>query len=129
MTGKASSDRISISYKGLLVLSHVLLINSANLPVKQKFRGKGRKTKLSLCLISQEALRRRFKGCLTPQLLKAERLSRNNGHSVRYSPRHGLKYFKQNLRVHILTLQGLESRKREYFGMRLYLDSISRKSL
>ena len=30
----------SIPYKGLLVISHVLLINSANLPVKQKFRGK-----------------------------------------------------------------------------------------
>ena len=45
----------SVPYKGLLVFSHVLLINGTNLPVKQKFRGERGKTKLSLCFFSQRA--------------------------------------------------------------------------
>ena len=81
----------SVSYKDLLVLRTILLINSTNLPVKQKFRGKRGKAKLSLCLISQETSGSRFNGRLTSQLLKAECLSSSNGHSVRYSTRHRLK--------------------------------------
>ena len=58
-----------ICYKGLLIFSHVIFIDSSNLPIKEKIGRERGKTELSLCFRCQLAPGRRINGCLTSQLL------------------------------------------------------------